>query len=316
MKERVRVSESIHFPRHSYRASRRINGVGGYHDVLGRAVLISIVNYLADVADAVEDLKLPTQPEHRARLRMERKKMCDSVVKGANDLTALFDSVKGENKYTDLCRTLCPDRNGNLTRKSNRNLNESAKNLPRFRNEICGQLLNPLRKADATRTHYGRPFSFTPYREKLSVILSGIEYELRRWLRVPRDERGSKHHHRSSRRRRSSSPPPLRSLCKAEGFETRGPGLSAPTASCETLSWRRSFLLLKASQMRRANKTATDAPKTPPTMVVIDAELLVLELAEQMGDSDPVSDAEAEAEVEAEVGTVVLVDESVACGPS
>ncbi|KAM5354727.1 hypothetical protein ACJ41O_001374 [Fusarium nematophilum] len=164
MKERVRVSESIHFPRHSYRASRRINGVGGYHDVLGRAVLISIVNYLADVADAVEDLKLPTQPEHRARLRMERKKMCDSVVKGANDLTALFDSVKGENKYTDLC--------------------------------------------------------------------------------------------------------------------------------------------------------PTDAPKTPPTMVVIDAELLVLELAEQMGDSDPVSDAEAEAEVEAEVGTVVLVDESVACGPS
>ncbi|KAM0437888.1 hypothetical protein ACHAPT_002253 [Fusarium lateritium] len=188
-----RVSNDIRFPRYSYRIARRTDGVSGYHDVLGRAVLISIINYLADVADAVEDLKLPSLHEDRVRLRVERRKMCDSVVKGANDLTIMFDSVKGESKYTDL----------------------APKNLPQYRNEICGQLLRPLQKVDATRTtYYGRPFSFTPYQQKLSVILSGIERELRRWLKVPRDEpRRPKHRQRKSRHRRSPSPSPLPGLC-------------------------------------------------------------------------------------------------------
>ncbi|KAH7268631.1 hypothetical protein FSOLCH5_007972 [Fusarium solani] len=191
-----RVSDHIRFPRYSYRVSRRTDGMSGYNDVMGRAVFICIINDLADVVDAVEDLRLPSRPEDRARLRIERRKMCDSVIKGANDLTAIFDSVKAESKYTDL----------------------APKNLPRYRNEICGQLLNPLRKSDPRRaTTYGRPFSFTPYREKLRIILSGIERELRRWLKVPREEtrKSTKHggQQQKSRPRRGSSPPNLPGLC-------------------------------------------------------------------------------------------------------
>ncbi|RMJ20100.1 hypothetical protein BHE90_005999 [Fusarium euwallaceae] len=189
-----RVSDHIRFPRYSYRVSRRTDGVSGYNDVMGRAVLICIINDLADVVDAVEDLRLPSRSEERARLRIERRKMCDLVIKGANDLTAIFDSVKAESKYTDL----------------------APKNLPKYRNEICGQLLNPLRKSDPRRaTPYGRPFSFNPYREKLRIILSGIERELRRWLKVPREEPRKQKHgtQQKSRSHRGSSPPNQPGLC-------------------------------------------------------------------------------------------------------
>lgn len=206
-----RVSDHIRFPRYSYRVARRTDGVSGYNDVMGRAVLICIINDLADVVDAVEDLRLPSRAEDRARLRIERRKMCDSVIKGANDLTAIFDSVKAESKYTDLARTFVPL----FTAYQKANSDKPAKNLPRYRNEICGQLLNPLQKADPRRATYGRPFSFAPYREKLRIILSGIERELRRWLKVPRDEprRPKQGQPKSSRSRRGSSPPNEQSLC-------------------------------------------------------------------------------------------------------
>ncbi|KAF4965828.1 hypothetical protein FSARC_6421 [Fusarium sarcochroum] len=99
-----RTSDNIHFPRHAQRIPRRPNGVSGYHDLLGRAVLISIVNYLADVVDAIEDIKIPKQHKDHTRLKNDKRKMCDTVVRGANTLTALFNSVKGQTKYTDPAR--------------------------------------------------------------------------------------------------------------------------------------------------------------------------------------------------------------------
>ncbi|KAJ3523643.1 hypothetical protein NM208_g12375 [Fusarium decemcellulare] len=102
MKQKGRTSDHIHFPRHSARISRRFDNANG--DLLGRAVVISIINYLADVADAAEEVRLPKGHRDRARLENERRKMCESVVRGANDLTALFNSVKGERKYTDPAR--------------------------------------------------------------------------------------------------------------------------------------------------------------------------------------------------------------------
>lgn len=99
-----RTSDHIHFPQHAHRIPRRSDGVSGYSDLLGRAVLISIINYLADVVDAIEDIKLPKQHKDRTKLKSDKKRMCDTAVRGANTLTALFNSAKGQTKYTDPAR--------------------------------------------------------------------------------------------------------------------------------------------------------------------------------------------------------------------
>ncbi|KAF4340088.1 hypothetical protein FBEOM_5948 [Fusarium beomiforme] len=171
-----RTSDHIHFPRHAHRIPRRTNGVSGYSDLLGRAVLISIINYLADVVDAIEDIKLPKQHKDRTKLKSDKKKMCDTVVRGANTLTALFNSAKGQTKYTD----------------------PAPKNLPLYRDEIRGQLLYPLSKAKTTKATLGKSFTFTPYQQRLTAILSGIEEEVCWWLRLQRptktyDQRSTTH---------------------------------------------------------------------------------------------------------------------------
>lgn len=103
-----RTSDHIHFPQHAHRIPRRSDGVSGYSDLLGRAVLISIINYLADVVDAIEDIKLPKQHKDRTKLKNDKKRMCDTAVRGANTLTALFNSAKGQTKYTDPARESTP----------------------------------------------------------------------------------------------------------------------------------------------------------------------------------------------------------------
>lgn len=99
-----RTSDHIHFPRHAERLPRRSNGVSGYSDLLGRAVLISIINYLADVVDAIEDIKLPKQHKDRAKLKTDKKKMCDTIVRAANTFTSLFNAAKSQSKFTDPAR--------------------------------------------------------------------------------------------------------------------------------------------------------------------------------------------------------------------
>jgi hypothetical protein len=105
-----RTSDHIHFPRHVERIPRRTNGPSGYSDSLGRAVLIDIINYFADVVDAIEDIKLPKQHKDRTKLKNEKKKLCDTVVRGANTFSALFNTAKGQTKYTDLARMSLPIR--------------------------------------------------------------------------------------------------------------------------------------------------------------------------------------------------------------
>lgn len=70
--------------------------------------MISIINYLADVVDAIEDIKLPKQHKDRTKLKNDKKRMCDTAVRGANTLTALFNSAKGQTKYTDPARESIP----------------------------------------------------------------------------------------------------------------------------------------------------------------------------------------------------------------
>ncbi|KAM0350608.1 hypothetical protein ACHAPU_003094 [Fusarium lateritium] len=173
-----RTSDHIHFPRHAERLPRRANGACGYSDLLGRAVLISIINYLADVVDAVEDIKLPKQHKDRTKLKNDKKKLCTDIVRAANTFTTLFNSAKSQTKYTD----------------------PAPKNLPLFRDEIQGQLLSPLSRAKTTKPTLSRTFSFSPYQQRLSVILSGIEEEICWWLRVPRPTKtsSSPHHLKQS----------------------------------------------------------------------------------------------------------------------
>lgn len=103
----VRTSDHIHFPRHVERI-RRPNGPSGYSDSLGRAVLIDIVNYFADVVDTIDDIKLPKQHKDRTRLKNDKKKMSETIVRGANTFSALFNSAKGQAKYTDIARKSSP----------------------------------------------------------------------------------------------------------------------------------------------------------------------------------------------------------------
>ncbi|KAM0544646.1 hypothetical protein ACHAO7_008799 [Fusarium culmorum] len=156
----VRTSDHIHFPRHVERI-RRPNGPSGYSDSLGRAVLIDIVNYFADVVDTIDDIKLPKQHKDRTRLKNDKKKMSETIVRGANTFSALFNSAKGQAKYTDI----------------------APKNLPVYRDEINSQLLYPLSKA---KSSLGRSFSFVPYQQRLMVILQHIEAEICWWLKIPR----------------------------------------------------------------------------------------------------------------------------------
>lgn len=167
-----RTSDHIHFPRHAERLPRRSNGVSGYSDLLGRAVLISIINYLADVVDAIEDIKLPKQHKDRTKLKNDKKKMCDTIVRAANTFTALFNAAKSQSKFTD----------------------PAPKNLPLYRDEIQGQLLCPLSKAKTTKATLSRAFTFTPYQQRLSTILNGIEEEICWWLRLPRPTKTYEHH--------------------------------------------------------------------------------------------------------------------------
>ncbi|KAF4445329.1 hypothetical protein F53441_10878 [Fusarium austroafricanum] len=162
-----RTSDHIHFPRHAHRIPRRADGVSGYSDLLGRAVLISIINYLADVVDAIEDIKVPKQHKDRTKLKNDKKKMCDTIVRAANTLTALFNSAKGQTKYTD----------------------PAPKNLPLYRDEIRGQLLYPLSKAKAAKPSFGKSFTFTPYQQRLTAVLTGIEQEVCWWLGLQRPSR-------------------------------------------------------------------------------------------------------------------------------
>ncbi|KAF5671826.1 hypothetical protein FCIRC_8571 [Fusarium circinatum] len=159
-----RTSDHIHFPQHAHRIPRRSDGVSGYSDLLGRAVLISIINYLADVVDAIEDIKLPKEHKDRTKLKSDKKRMCDTAVRGANTLTALFNSAKGQTKYTD----------------------PAPKNLPLYRDEIRGQLLYPLSKAKTSKPSLGKSFTFAPWQQRLTAILSGIEEEVCWWLRLQR----------------------------------------------------------------------------------------------------------------------------------
>ncbi|EWG49242.1 hypothetical protein FVEG_08823 [Fusarium verticillioides 7600] len=175
-----RTSDHIHFPQHAHRIPRRSDGVSGYSDLLGRAVLISIINYLADVVDAIEDIKLPKQHKDRTKLKSDKKRMCDTAVRGANTLTALFNSAKGQTKYTD----------------------PAPKNLPLYRDEIRGQLLYPLSKAKTSKPSLGKSFTFAPWQQRLTAILSGIEEEVCWWLRLQRptktyDKRSTTHSHTS-----------------------------------------------------------------------------------------------------------------------
>ncbi|SCV47482.1 uncharacterized protein FFB14_09849 [Fusarium fujikuroi] len=175
-----RTSDHIHFPQHAHRIPRRSDGVSGYSDLLGRAVLISIINYLADVVDAIEDIKLPKQHKDRTKLKNDKKRMCDTAVRGANTLTALFNSAKGQTKYTD----------------------PAPKNLPLYRDEIRGQLLYPLSKAKTSKPSLGKSFTFAPWQQRLTAILSGIEEEVCWWLRLQRptktyDKRSTTHSHTS-----------------------------------------------------------------------------------------------------------------------
>ncbi|KAF5570803.1 hypothetical protein FPHYL_943 [Fusarium phyllophilum] len=175
-----RTSDHIHFPQHAHRIPRRSDGVSGYSDLLGRAVLISIINYLADVVDAIEDIKLPKQHKDRTKLKNDKKRMCDTAVRGANTLTALFNSAKGQTKYTD----------------------PAPKNLPLYRDEIRGQLLYPLSKAKTSKPSLGKSFTFAPWQQRLTAILSGIEEEVCWWLRLQRptktyDKRSTTHSHSS-----------------------------------------------------------------------------------------------------------------------
>ncbi|KAF5986670.1 hypothetical protein FCOIX_1484 [Fusarium coicis] len=175
-----RTSDHIHFPQHAHRIPRRSDGVSGYSDLLGRAVLISIINYLADVVDAIEDIKLPKQHKDRTKLKSDKKRMCDTAVRGANTLTALFNSAKGQTKYTD----------------------PAPKNLPLYRDEIRGQLLYPLSKAKTSKPSLGKSFTFAPWQQRLTAILSGIEEEVCWWLRLQRptktyDKRSTTHSHAS-----------------------------------------------------------------------------------------------------------------------
>ncbi|KAL6916541.1 hypothetical protein ACHAPO_009079 [Fusarium lateritium] len=156
-----RTSDHIHFPRHVERIPRRPNGPSGYSDSLGRAVLIDIINYFADVVDAIDDIKLPKQHKDRTKLKNDKKKLSDTAVRGANTFTALFNSAKGQAKYTD----------------------PAPKNLPVYRDEINSQLLHPLSKA---KSSLGRSFTFTPYQQRLMVILNHIEAEICWWLKLPR----------------------------------------------------------------------------------------------------------------------------------
>ncbi|KAF5550065.1 hypothetical protein FNAPI_7868 [Fusarium napiforme] len=175
-----RTSDHIHFPQHAHRIPRRSDGVSGYSDLLGRAVLISIINYLADVVDAIEDIKLPKEHKDRTKLKNDKKRMCDTAVRGANTLTALFNSAKGQTKYTD----------------------PAPKNLPLYRDEIRGQLLYPLSKAKTSKPSLGKSFTFAPWQQRLTAILSGIEEEVCWWLRLQRptktyDNRSTTHSHTS-----------------------------------------------------------------------------------------------------------------------
>ncbi|RGP67028.1 hypothetical protein FLONG3_8686 [Fusarium longipes] len=156
-----RTSDHIHFPRHVERIPRRTNGSSGYSDSLGRAVLIDIINYFADVVDAIEDIKLPKQHKDRTKLKNDKKKLCDTVVRGANTFSALFNAAKSQTKFTDL----------------------APKNLPLYRDEINSQLLYPLSKA---KSSLSRSFSFAPYQQKLMAILNVVETEICWWLKIPR----------------------------------------------------------------------------------------------------------------------------------
>ncbi|KAF9781028.1 hypothetical protein IL306_014725 [Fusarium sp. DS 682] len=201
-----RTSDHIHFPRHAHRIPRRTNGVSGYSDLLGRAVLISIINYLADVVDAIEDIKLPKQHKDRTKLKSDKKRMCDTAVRGANTLTALFNSAKGQTKYTDPARESI----STLAISDPHLTLSTAKNLPLYRDEIRGQLLYPLSKAKTS--NLGKSFTFTPYQQRLTAILSGIEEEVCWWLRLQRptktyDQRSTTHTSKTYGQRSSTSKP-------------------------------------------------------------------------------------------------------------
>ncbi|KAF5246992.1 hypothetical protein FANTH_6568 [Fusarium anthophilum] len=179
-----RTSDHIHFPQHAHRIPRRSDGVSGYSDLLGRAVLISIINYLADVVDAIEDIKLPKEHKDRTKLKSDKKRMCDTAVRGANTLTALFNSAKGQTKYTDPAReSISLDQPLQSANPSNL---ITAKNLPLYRDEIRGQLLYPLSKAKTSKSSLGKSFTFAPWQQRLTAILSGIEEEVCWWLRLQR----------------------------------------------------------------------------------------------------------------------------------
>ncbi|CAG7562348.1 unnamed protein product [Fusarium equiseti] len=159
-----RTSDNIHFPRHVERIPRRANGPSGYSDSLGRAVLIEIINYLADVVDAIDDIKLSKQHKDRTKLKSDKKKMCDTIVRGANTFTALFNAAKYQAKFIDL----------------------APKNLPLYRDEINSQLLYPLSKVNSMKPSLTRSFSFSIYQQRLMAILVNIEAEICWWLKIPR----------------------------------------------------------------------------------------------------------------------------------
>jgi hypothetical protein len=68
--------------------------------ITGRQVLVSIINSLGDVADLVESLRAGSGTSsifkrRGSELDLQKKKLCDAIVDGANSLSSIFDDAAG-----------------------------------------------------------------------------------------------------------------------------------------------------------------------------------------------------------------------------
>jgi hypothetical protein len=85
-----KASDRIKYPKFQSRGTSTNEGLSG------KAVIVSIINSLGDVADLVESIG-PTKSsifkKRNNELDMQKKMLCDAIVDGANSLTSAFDDA-------------------------------------------------------------------------------------------------------------------------------------------------------------------------------------------------------------------------------
>lgn len=154
-----------------YPACFDTRGLSSNSNLTGEEVLIAILDELGRFADLVESLG--ARSKSNVTLDETRKRrLCDAIVKGANELTTQFNAAAAATK----------DERPSHDTQIDLYMSEAPPKLTRYRNKIVADLRNPLQELADGKSSSRRSVDLESYEIALDNILDGIKSQLSSWL--------------------------------------------------------------------------------------------------------------------------------------